>query len=427
MAKPIATLFTLCGSTALFFYSCNPPNELGATFLPEAVYAFNQVADFPLEVQTLQYEDIISTDANRLLLGKETHPELGQLNATAYLQFFLDDIGGLEEDNSYRFDSITLSLDYDGYYENDTLQPLNFSLHRILADFEPEEDESQFYTDDQLNYADVPFSSHTVFTRPLRGEPLEVRLPDSLGRDFLQKLIDEESELLNIQDFQDYFRGLALVPTADGPILGFSRSSQIRLYLTNINQLPTEQLIRTYSVAEARNFNQILSDRSATLLARLDEDHPLSSDSLFERSYLQSGTGLTTSIRVKDWELLRETYGESIVNRALLRFRALDVELEEQTALPAQLNVYWLDKDDDIINSNDPASLVVDTEFGRDTYYEIDLTQFIKYMLLPETPEDHGLLLALSLDGDSTAKLIIGAADHPQPMELLINFLSLND
>lgn len=427
MAQPIATLFALCGSTALFLCSCNPPNELGAEFLPEAVYDFNQVADFPLEVQTVLYEDITSTDANRLLLGKETHPELGQLNATAYLQFFLDDIGGLEEGNSYRFDSITLSLDYDGYFENDTLQALSFSVHRIVAEFEAEEDESQFYTYDQLNYADAPLSSPVVFTRPLRGEPLEVRLPDSLGRDFLQKLIDEESELLNIQDFQDYFRGLALVPTADGPILGFSRSSQIRLYLTDINQLPTEQLIRTYSVTEARNFNQILSDRSTTLLANLNEDRPLSSDSLFERSYLQSGTGLTTSIRVKDWELLRETNGESIVNRALLRFRALEVGLEEQNELPAQINVYWLDEDNDIINSNDPASLVVDSEFGRDTYYELDLTQFIKYMLLPETPEDHGLLLALSLSGDSTTKLIIGAADHAQPMELLINFLSLND
>ncbi|MEL6356623.1 MAG: DUF4270 family protein, partial [Bacteroidota bacterium] len=319
------------------------------------------------------------------------------------------------------FDSLTLALPYDGYYWYDTLQNLSLAIHEVREDIELV-DEDFFYTNTDFDYYPTPLATIDLLPFPNREEEIEIRLPDALGQEFLDKLVDRDVDLLVLEDFLEYFKGLVVIPDGTGgPILGFTRQTQLRLYFSDRSETPVVDHVRTFTVdgiTGVVNFNQILQYDSGTPLDTLSEDENLPSSLSEGRAYLQGGSGTATRIELARPDLFRERLGEAIVNHAELRLSSIGAYPEKQADLPPSIEVYWINEDNSILLVNENATLRLDEEYGRETEYVIDVTDFVKNQLQAESDPGNALLLSFGLEADNVTGLVIGDQQHPEAMEL---------
>ena len=126
-------------------------------------------------------------------------------------------------------------------------------------------------------------------------------------------------------------------------------------------------------------------------------------------------------------ELIRDDNEDLVVARAELRFRAVGVDIVDQEALPQNITVFWVEEDNTLFQQNTQAQLELDLEFGRDTYYTLDVTDFVQYQLEAENPEDNGLLLQFGTNGNAVDRLVLGDSNHPDGMELRLFTLDLKE
>ncbi len=409
-------------------YACSPPTEIGADFFPEESFIVEEALLANLVVRTFPLDSTISTNNERLLVGRHQDPVFGLINGRAFSQFPIDDVLRLDAERNFRFDSLTLYLEYDGYSFYDTLVPVQLSVHQVQETMELDVDVTDLYTTDAFDFAATPIATVELAPRPRRGEPLEIRLDDAIGEDFFARLVEDEDVLLVESEFLDYFPGLVLqVTNADGAFVGFRKSTaQMRLYLTDINSLPLQQEIRTYTAEFGLSFNQILFDRTATNLEAIDEDEGLSSSLAEEQAFVQAGA-LVSRIDIPTLTQIRDDNEDLIVARAELRFRAVGVDIIDQEALPQNITVFWVEEDNTLFQQNTQAQLELDLEFGRDTYYTLDVTDFVQYQLEAENPEDNGLLLQFGTNGNAVDRLVLGDSNHPDVMELRLFTLDLKE
>lgn len=409
-------------------YACSPPTEIGAEFFPEESFLIEEALLTDLTVRTFPLDSTISTNNERFLVGRHQDHVFGLINGRAFSQFSLDDLLRLDAERNFRYDSLTLYLEYDGYSFYDTLMPMLLSVHQLRESLELDAEVTDLYTTDAFQFAPSPIATVELKPRPRRGEPLEIRLADAVGEDFFLRLLEDDDALLIESDFLDYFRGLVLQVTNDnGAFVGFQKATaQMRLYLTDINSLPLRQEIRTFSADFGLSFNQILFDRAVTVLTTIDEDDGLSSSVADEQAYVQAGA-LVTRIDIPALTQIRDDNDDLVVARAELRFRAIGVDLVEQEALPQAIMAFWVEEDNTLFQQNTQARLQLDLEFGRDTYYTMDITDFVQYQLEAENPEENGLLLQFGTNGNAVDRLVLGDGNHPEGMELRLFTLDLKE
>ena len=413
---------------ALSLWQCTPPTEIGASFFPDESFLVEEVE--PLDVMVTSYllDSVVSTNNERLLVGRHADAEFGVVEALTFSQFMLDDLLPLDEDGNYRYDSLTLYLEYDGYAFYDTLEEVHLSVHQLAEPLELDVDKTDFYTFDEFDFSDLPLAQLVFRPRPRRAEPLEIRLSDAFGLRFFQLLQAEDDRLLSTNDFLDLLPGLVLqVNNENGAVVGFRKSSaQIRMYLTDVSTLPLQQELRTYSAEFGFNFNQILVDRDDSALERLESEEGVSSVETEGLGFLQAG-GVAVRIDIPDIPSLIEDKQEFIVAEAELRFRAVGTSIDDQESLPRTIQVFWAETDNARFLQNSEARLVMDAEFGRDTYYTLDVTDFVQFQLTAENPNENGLLLQFGTSGNAVDRLIIGDGDHPDAMALRLYTLNLKE
>lgn len=413
-------------------WACNPPSEIGASFIPEESFVLNAEDITEIKVLNRQLEEVLSPVDGRILTGFHEDEQFGELRSTAYLQLSIDDFGLLDETIDYRYDSLTLALVYDGYYAYDTTQAVGLSVHRIIEPFESGEDDELFYADSELTYERIPLGKKEFRPRPGKpNEEVEIRLSDNVGFDLFRQLEAGSDEVLINEEWFEYFRGVAIVADstlAGGAFLGFSSATQLRLHFTDRGETPAREFVRTFTVGSSQRFNQITADRGATLLAELNEDNDIDTRSVDHLLFLQSGKGLVARLTFDNILSLRDLLGESIINSAALRLSIPFLTEEEQRELPPSINLFWVDEDDRLVFQNESANLILDTEFGRDTYYSADITDFVSWQADPESDADNALLLSLGNGATSMESLVLGGPLHPShPLRLSVSYTRLKE
>ncbi|MEL6972875.1 MAG: DUF4270 family protein [Bacteroidota bacterium] len=412
----------------LVLWQCSPPTEIGASFFSEESFVVEEAQPLDIEISSFLLDSITSTNSERLMVGLHADPDFGLVDGRAFCQLALDDLLELDEDGNYRYDSLTLFLEYDGYSFYDTLPEVHLSVHQLTETVELPEDDIDLYTTDEFGFSEDPLAQLVFRPRPRRADPVEIRLSDVLGqRIFL--LLQEESETLLIEsDFLDFFPGLMLrMENEDGAFLGFRKeSAQMRLYLTDNSSLPLRQEVRTYSAALGLSYNQLLVDRDNTPLEWAEPETGVESVLAGDQAYIQAG-GVSTRIDIPGILSLVEEDDELIIVDAELRFRAIGTDLNNQEDLPRSIQVFWVDEDNSRFLQNSAAQLVLDEEFGRDTYYTLDVKDFIQFQLTAENPDENGLMLQFGVTGNSVDRLVIGDTNHPSQMELRLFTLGLKE
>lgn len=418
--------------------SCNDSTELGADFFPDESFEVSIIDTATLELGSVRYDSLPTRQNGRLLMGYHEDENFGKISASAYFQM------GLKTSDSYfldakttRYDSITLVIKYDGYSIYDTNQIQTLRVHRLLEDIEIPDEDTSFYNTSRLNYEPQPLGELSFYPRPRRGGELEIRLSNSLGTALYNDAITE-SETLDDQDkFRNFLKGFVIIPdhSKNGSILGFSITSELRLYYRNTARLPATQEKLTFVMTGDDNtssagiyFNHIESDRKGTVLEKLQIfESPMPSKSTNSEVFIQGGIGIAARLEMPYLRNLIQADDNFLISKAILEFYPIQNNKNENVIIPNALSALWVDKDNQLISSTAfSATLTSDDEFDRDTHYVMDITNFVKTQMNLENYNKNALLLQLASEyRTSLNQVIIGDAQHPQRIKLKIYLISI--
>lgn len=200
---------------------------------------------------------------------------------------------------SYRFDSLTVSMKCNGDYVGDTLAPLKIKLYELTENLELNAS-GYLYNNSNVSYQSTPFSTIKIQPKPNGKNLLEYRLSDDLGKLWFNKMLSRSDDFTSSDNFRKYFKGIAFVPdeSSDKSLMGFAINDSslcVNLYYHELGESATDLTVKFSP--RTPNYNKVNHDRSNTPLQLLNlGTTELASDKMSNVSYVQGLTGLYTKI-----------------------------------------------------------------------------------------------------------------------------------
>ena len=416
----------------LFFLSCGvESSEIGADFFNGGAIDLSLIDSATVSLSTIKFDSLITNSTERMLVGSYIDNKLGRTTAASFIQVTIpattaDNL----DDEGIVFDYLALTLKHDDYYYNDTTKHLTLNVHRLTSDITIS-DLGYIYNTAKVNYDESPLGTLTFLPKPHREDSVEVKLSDVLGKELLQKIRDSDEDISDATEFTEYLKGLVVMPdtTTAESVIGFSMQPELRLYYSDKSVVPSVQKYISFPVSSRMCYNWIHGNRTSTNLAPLQSsNNRINAIETDNEAYLQCGVGL--GLRV-DMPYLRSLtqLNNFHVAKALLDLYPVRKSYSVNTSLPAELSVYKVDKrNGQYAAFESTATLIEDVELGRDTYYQFDVTSFVKEQMALEELNENALLF---LTDDETYRSTVNRLYMANPgydykTRLRIYFATLN-
>ena len=353
-------------------------------------------------VTNVRIDSLETSGTNTVLLGQYTHPLWGTVTSMSYIPYERPSYG-TDIEETVILDSLMLTLHYNGYYLGDTTLMQTLSVYP-LKEKVVLNDNDYLYSNASFAYGTEALGKKTFKPHPGRGEPVEIRLSDELGRQLLTSFLNR-SEAVSVDKFEDYFKGIAVVPDASGKnLLGFSVGdtlSVITLYYHVKDELENPQTL-VFSPNTTTQFNHFDHDRSGTLLpAVATKNEEVSSAQLGDRGMLFGGLGWYTRLEFPHLNNIMQQGVQVDVQNAILRIYPQVDTYSEFNSLPDSIYLYIADENNvvteavtDYLGTQVQGGVLVkDDTFREKTYYYFDVSTFMKEELGAIGTNKHNLQL----------------------------------
>lgn len=270
-----------------------------------------------VEASTFLLDPLPTAGTGTLLVGSLKDEALGELRLSSYFRVSNSavSLSGLPADAV--FDSLSLRLFYDGYYYGDTTAQLRLTLHRLSEDLERselpialEDDEypvfvsgETLWSDQRFGFEPSPLGIATFSPRPLSTtDTVKIKLDDGLGRALFEMAVTNDTRLSNAEDFTDFFKGLALVPSGDNKcIVGLRDSLALNLHYSYERQsdgMRASDTLKFTIGSTDYQYNQVASNRQGGVLENLSyENNQLPESATLHRTFIQGSSGIVTRLR----------------------------------------------------------------------------------------------------------------------------------
>ncbi|MCE7064098.1 DUF4270 family protein [Dyadobacter sp. CY326] len=405
--KKSATVFRLLiifGITASLA-GCDPSGDQIEAIVQPNVDDFSvQFTDTAsVALSTVATDSVMTGGAARLLVGRYIDPIFGKFQSAAYFEPTISSAIVIPELAVY--DSLTLSLRYDGYTHGDTTVAMNIAVHQSLADLL---DKSSYYNTYAVPYAATPLGRVKFVPTPRESGTLKIKLSDNLGKQIFDK--GKTNLLSSNTEWIDLVKGFALIPGANdnGPVVGFKLSDantsvQLHYHTTENDGVKKDSTVIQTNIA----YNRILADYKGTQLAKLPTTSRVSLPSAQTQnlSFIQAGLGVMTRI---EFPTLRDLKANpyTVVNRAYLRITPLKYSVTKFNPAPPVLYPYLVDNNNEFFSNANGFPLQVTDLDGNLTQaeYIIDLVNNTAYYLLDVTGY---VTTVLNLNSDNSPAILL--------------------
>jgi hypothetical protein len=401
-------LFLLGCTVSLF--SCDYGDEIESLVQPNPDdFAVLYTDTVSVKLSTVGSDSLMTGGPSRMLVGSFTDPYLGKVRAANFFQPVIE--SGLSIPTLAEYDSLILSLRYDGYTYGDTTKPINVTVYKLLADIF---DKSSYWNENSTQYDPVAIGKVRVIPTPRTSKNLKIKLSDALGKQMFE--MGKNNQLTSNTDWLNLVKGLTIMPGANdnGAVVGFlssgdSTSVQLHYHIPDVDQVRKDSTVLKLK----GNYNQILGDRKGTALANLPSTRriALPSAQSGNMSFIQAGTGVMTRVdfpSVRSMKSLKYT----VANRAFLRITPLRSSVTDPFRVPSQLFVYRCDKNNEFytggdgyplplyfLTSSQPTQVFatyVNDYVNNKQYYLLDVSSFITDLMTSEIEDIGGLILRTS-------------------------------
>jgi hypothetical protein len=412
----------------LFLNSCtDAPSGIGSDFFHNGELNVIYVDTVTLEVSTVQFDSLITTNPSRFLIGTHTDADVGKVSCIPFFQ--VAPAGELTLDEDFTsFTKAVLVLSYDGYSFYDTTKQMTIKIHQLSEEMEMIED--NLYSTSSFSYDASPLGSLTFTPKPNHSDTLEIPLSDDFGKEIIRLAQKEHENVSSTAAFLEYFYGIAIVPegSGEGAVVGFSPDSEIRIYYMDKSKTPGEEKYLTLPTGSNLRFNHLTTDKSLTSLSTLTQQrYHLRSSLTNKRAYLQSGSGLALRVGMPYLrEILRENEN-LIITDAILELVPIKGIHDPNTPLPSALLINAVNyRNLSYASYPYQAQLIEDPYLGRDTHYSVNVKDFIMQQLAIEEFNDNALLFTLNdIDFRSSVnRIYVGDQKNDYEMKLKIYCLT---
>ncbi|RAW00008.1 DUF4270 family protein [Pseudochryseolinea flava] len=384
---------------ALLSSCMNDASEIGADFFNEGALDVAMIDSATVKLSTIQFEALATNSASRMLLGSHVDEKLGRISATVFFQAGItSDINF--KDEPYAFSHAALVFYYDGYSYYDTTQTITLNAFQVAEPITLD-DNGIIKNSDRFDVDETRLGSLTLIPKPHRSDSLEIPIASWFGNTLFQKAMIGDEDLQTNADFIKYLHGICVMPdtTQSGPILGFTASPELRLYYYDKSVTPSQLSYIAFKANSTYSFTSIQSDRTNTLLTNLpDERGRLDASLTADQSYIQSGSGLALRVDMPYLRTLAQNEN-FFVTTAILEVFPVRKSFDEQTNIPGTLFAYPINKRNEITSDvYYTSTLRRDTDLGRNTYYQVDVTQYVKTQIALAEFNENALLFIPSGD-----------------------------
>ena len=308
----------------ILIFSCNVDEEnifsmdVGEDWVDIKTKVYH-IDTLTVKLSTFQFDSITVSNAKRLMVGSYNDPEFGLTKCESYIQLKNSDLYGI--DDKAEFDSISLVLNFDNYFYNDTIPVQEFKVYDVLEDIEPDDDDDLYYNTTNFKTSSTPLASVFFKPRPNKLDTLAIKLDNDYGEILFNKIKD--NEINNNEEFLEEYKGLMIMADeTNTSTLGFSTNSEMRIYYTIDNgvEFESEEKVINFQINPISSFSHIESNKEGTSIEDLDGSlKMLPSYETNNNSFVQSGTGITSRIDIPYLKTLYDIPGDGAILDAFLK------------------------------------------------------------------------------------------------------------
>ncbi|PKG43765.1 DUF4270 family protein [Psychroflexus sp. MES1-P1E] len=396
--------------------------QIGEDFVGTTTKAYF-IDTLTVKATTFQFDSLVVSDANRLLIGAYNDPVFGKISSKSFVQL-RNTVYDIEVDAVY--DSIALILIPDRYFYNDTIPIQQFKVFNVLDDIEPDEEDYNYYNTANFNYDIVPIGIKDFYATPNKSDSLDIKINDDYGLTLFNKLKD--NDINNSDDFLDDYKGVLIAANNDTntTVLGFSANSFIRLYYTvDDNDDESEEKKIDFTFNLSNTFNQISSDKTGTYFENIvDQETLLPSTETDNSFFIQAGTGIVTRFDIPHLKTLNDISFQGVVVDAKLKFSLKEHMYSDNLYTRDSIQVYIIDNKSNVLtnlNYDDTTPIMSsiedhNPEFDTDVYV-IDIKSFID-IKQSETYEEYFLAIYPQNFNNSVDRYIFNGNGAPDDLQI---------
>ncbi len=381
-----------------------------------------------VHLSTYKKDSIITSGLGTMLAGVFRDEVFGDISARSYFQIGLPAVS--LEDDSGICDSLSLILQYNGYYAGDTLQEQVYYLYELTEELEEEEDYGGIYNTTSFLHSGEPLGSIRFQPEPGKYGELEIPLKKELGEDILEYL-QQNSSSLSEDDFLGLFKGFVLAPSESESqsVLGFDASDTtlfLKLYTHEPGPLNPQNEHLLPMTNSSYQYNQISYDLSGlSALESISEKKGIPAADTWDLAYIYGGLGLYAKAT---FPYLEDLTGEAELTNSILISAHLYLDpagLEKNRSdILENIRIYETESNGDlgdIMVTESSSALTayssVDQIYQDNTYFVFDVTDYLNieladYYLDPEfgfyldlmSPDANSTLSELMLDGSLSSE-----------------------
>lgn len=378
-------LYAVFVAGVVAFIACQDDNsQLGESLVTTSFYNV-YVDTCYIDISTILLDSIETQSDTVTQIGHYSDETWGDITSIYYAEFNMPTLSP-NSDYGYTFDSLTLRLIPSGDWWGDTLTQQRINIYQLPRAIILDNDEALY----NINSRELPDTFLTSFTfspKPEKKVWIEVRLPDALGKQWLNDLVAEDDYFDSQEDFKRAFGGLALVPEDDGNcITGFSvndSSMIMMLYYKRVRSTTTSYTIHMKANTDYA-FTGIVHDPTGT---DLDMDtgieNLIHSYEMDNKAYMQGLTGYYNQIEFPYINNL-ESEGKIVSVESAVMYLYPVRRSYDNSKLPEDIYLYITDENnvlEDYVYGSDGVTVQtgnLTTDDSNRYYYSFDMTEFVR-------------------------------------------------
>ena len=346
-----------------------------------------------------------------ILVGKFNDPEFGNITARSYFRVGLPAKPSLPDDAV--FDSLQLMLLYNGYSAGDTTSTFTINVHRLTKNMKTNSD-GYFYNIDSISSYTELFGSASLPPKPHSSDTVWIDLDEAFGNELFDLMLYDYDKLSDNLSFLNYFKGFKLdYDASDKAIIGFQfpdgtelpGNPSMRLYYhySDYDKVSAHLDFTVYKADYDLQFNQFtLNDPVVNFPPKQNLKVPAASTN--NASYMLAGVGIVTRLEIPYLKNLLELHDNIKIMDAELQLEPVK-NTYKTIPLPRNLSLYASDNSNrfgkalvDKYGRDQIADLQIDEIYQVETWYTIDVTNYLTSKIEEETDDIPAMLLTVSPD-----------------------------
>lgn len=398
--------------TGLMFSACQK-NEIDFGSIPEDYYTTIGFIDtVEASLATVISDSFVTSSAESFLLGVVNDPELGLVNARPFFQLGIPGTGNAIPELA-NFDSAKFIVRLNKYYYGDSTRSGTIYLNELSQEMVYSYND-KLYNTTNFEIKTSPIGNVNKRMRPAAEDSITIPVNKETGEE-LFGLLKSKSDIISTQEnFLRYFKGVRLSVNASdsGSIVGIKGEAGLnvlRIYYSTKTPYPVDGYVDFPSLANSYAFNQLIADRSGTLLSgsATSGEEIFPSASTANKGYMQSGLGVKLKISFPSLGNILLTDKTIRLQKAELILKPVPQSYDlSRFILPPTLylaqtnatNTIGYPVADSTGSGVQYVSPVVDLVYGVDTYYQFNITSAMIGLLSSADKSDFGLFLMEQAD-----------------------------